>query len=83
MTTASISKWWMKLGIREKGNDVVVSRIRTTVEAEKKINTLSLFITTLFTGGVNFCDTAIVVFGIVTNEIEKIVYDPVNDCGEW
>ena len=49
MTTASISKWWMKLGIREKGNDVVVCGIRTTVGAEKKVNPLSLFITTLFT----------------------------------
>ena len=53
------------------------------MDAEKNVNTLSLFITTLFTGGVNFCDTAIVVFGIVKNEIEKIVYDPVSDCGEW
>ena len=56
-----------------------------SVDAEKKVKrlTLSLFTTTLFTGGVNFCDIAMVIFGIVKIEIEKILYDTVSDCGEW
>ena len=31
MTTASISKWLMKLGIRERGSDAVVCRILAAV----------------------------------------------------